>query len=33
MHVGSWWEIKKESGQYEGLDVGEGILLKWISDK
>jgi hypothetical protein len=30
MHIGFWWENRKERDHYEDLDVGERIILKWI---
>jgi hypothetical protein len=33
MHVGFWWEGQKERDNYENIDVGERIILKWILEK
>jgi hypothetical protein len=27
MHIGFWWEIQKERGHQEDLDVGKGTIL------
>jgi hypothetical protein len=29
MHIGYWWESQKERHNYENLDVGGSIILKW----
>jgi hypothetical protein len=29
-HMGFCWESQKERGQYEDLDVGGRIILKWM---
>jgi hypothetical protein len=33
MHIGFWWELKKEKGYWEELDVGGKIVLKWFLEK
>jgi hypothetical protein len=33
MHVGFWWENQKKRGQYENLDIGGRIILKFILEK
>jgi hypothetical protein len=30
INIGFWWESQAERHQYEDLDVGERIILKWI---
>jgi hypothetical protein len=29
MHIGFWWERKKERDHYENIDVGGRIILKF----
>jgi hypothetical protein len=33
MHVGFWWESQKKRDQYEGLNIGGKIILKWILER
>jgi hypothetical protein len=33
MHMGFWWEMKKERDYYEDLDVGGRTIFKWILEK
>jgi hypothetical protein len=33
MHVGYWWESQKERDEYEDLDIGRWIILKWILER
>jgi hypothetical protein len=28
--TGFWWESEKKRDNYEGLHIGERIILKWI---
>jgi hypothetical protein len=30
MHVGYWWESRKEGDHWEDQDVGGWTILKWI---
>jgi hypothetical protein len=30
MHIGFWWESKKERDHWEGLDVDARTILKWF---
>jgi hypothetical protein len=32
-NIGFWWERKKERYNYEDLDVGGRIILRWIVEK
>jgi hypothetical protein len=32
MHIGFWWESQEED-QYEDLDIGGRIVLKWVLDR
>jgi hypothetical protein len=33
MHIGYWWEVLKETDQWEDQDVGGWTILKWILEK
>jgi hypothetical protein len=33
MHIGFWWETRKEIDHQEDLDAGEMIILEWILDR
>jgi hypothetical protein len=33
MHIGYWWEIRKERNHWEDQDVGGWTILKWILQK
>jgi hypothetical protein len=33
MHIGFWWESKKERNSYEDLNFSGRIILKWILQK
>jgi hypothetical protein len=33
IHIGVWWEIQNRRYNYEDLDVGGRIILKWILEK
>jgi hypothetical protein len=30
MHIGYLWQIQKERGHYEDLDIGWRMIFKWI---
>jgi hypothetical protein len=30
MHIGHWWESRKEGNHWEDQDVGGWTILKWI---
>jgi hypothetical protein len=30
VHIGFWWESRKERNHYEDLDVGGSIIVEWI---
>jgi hypothetical protein len=33
VYAGLWWRNMKERDHLEGLDIGGGIILKWIFNK
>jgi hypothetical protein len=33
MHIGFWWESRKDTNHYEDQDVGGRIILKLILEK
>jgi hypothetical protein len=33
MHIGFWWESRKERDHYKDLDVGGRIILEMILDR
>jgi hypothetical protein len=33
MHIGYWWESKKEKDHWEDQDVGGCTILKWILER
>jgi hypothetical protein len=33
MHIGYWWESKKERDHWEDQDVGGWTILKWILER
>jgi hypothetical protein len=33
MHIGFWWESRKERDHYEDLDVSGRIILRWIIER
>jgi hypothetical protein len=33
MHIGYWWESRKEGDHWEGQDVGGWTILKWILER
>jgi hypothetical protein len=33
MHIGDWWESRKEGDHWEDQDVGGWTILKWIFER
>jgi hypothetical protein len=33
MHIGFWWDSRKERDHYEDLDVGGRLILEWILER
>jgi hypothetical protein len=33
MHIGYWWESRKEGDHWEGQDVDGWTILKWILER
>jgi hypothetical protein len=33
MHIGFWWETRKERGHEEDLDVGGRMILRWMLER